>query len=83
MLEGPGRPARPGGPAELAAHPGAFPGYVAQTRQGDVIALDVPAWHTSSGGQSADRTGGARWATGIVCVLRYKQHHFAATGYRT
>ena len=22
-------------------------------------------------------------ATELVCVLRYKQHHFAATGYRT
>lgn len=37
--------------AEAAAYQASFPGYVAATVPGDVIAFDLHAWHASSGGR--------------------------------
>jgi len=37
--------------AEAAAYQASFPGYVATTRPGDVIAFDLHTWHASMGGR--------------------------------
>ena len=37
--------------AEAAAYMASFPGYVAATSPGDVIAFDLHTWHASSGGR--------------------------------
>jgi hypothetical protein len=42
-------PAR--GEADAAAYQAAFPGYVADTSPGDVIAFDLHTWHASFGGR--------------------------------
>jgi hypothetical protein len=45
------RRGRAGDDAGFAAYQASFPGYVAATSPGDVIAFDLHTWHASSGGR--------------------------------
>jgi Phytanoyl-CoA dioxygenase (PhyH) len=51
--------------AEFAAYQASFPGYVAATSPGDVIAFDLHTWHASSGGRDRLAWTGRALAAGL------------------